>query len=375
MILKKEQERVKDLLKETLTALIRNGVCFKEEFSVDALIGITLDKEDVILVNIQERIVPEAQSNKQPEVKDAQATKRSRKRLHPQKLSESLQNNESVILSDDDDEQPQSKEKEKEEPLIKVNIKQEKDLKDQDSYKDEGVAKEKTLDSVFSSLHPSTPHSSTSQNSSNHEQNLLPHLTPPFQDSMDINALHFATKLASLHESQVKSDFFRLPPFQNCNIKSEPVNEEQIKQEFDPKPVFFSDNHSTLDFSKQTESKPSVQENNGSERITSNQESLNCDICHKHFTRHKNMLMHRKLHFGIYRCYCPICHKGFSGTTNLRGHMQIHMKQADFRCPHCHKAYRYSKDLKRHKANVHNDFSHTPGNKSAYNRISGKLKW
>ena len=79
-----------------------------------------------------------------------------------------------------------------------------------------------------------------------------------------------------------------------------------------------------------------------------------CDVCGKSFTRHKNMLMHRKLHFGIYRCYCPICHKGFSGSTNLKGHMQIHTNTADFQCGDCNKAYRYAKDLKRHRQSMHN---------------------
>jgi len=56
MMLKKEQERVKELLKETITILCRNGLHYKNEFSVEALIGITLDREEVFLVNICETI-------------------------------------------------------------------------------------------------------------------------------------------------------------------------------------------------------------------------------------------------------------------------------------------------------------------------------
>ena len=56
MVLKADQLRMKALLKETITLLCKNGLNYKSEFSVEALIGITLDKGDVFLVNINERI-------------------------------------------------------------------------------------------------------------------------------------------------------------------------------------------------------------------------------------------------------------------------------------------------------------------------------
>lgn len=56
MVLKTDQERIKALLKDTITLLCRNGLSFKTEFAVEALIGITLDKDDVFLVSINEII-------------------------------------------------------------------------------------------------------------------------------------------------------------------------------------------------------------------------------------------------------------------------------------------------------------------------------
>jgi len=56
MVVKADHERIKTLLKDTITLLCRNGLNFKTEFSVEALIGITLDKEDVVLVSINEII-------------------------------------------------------------------------------------------------------------------------------------------------------------------------------------------------------------------------------------------------------------------------------------------------------------------------------
>lgn len=56
MVLKADQVRVKALLAETITLLCKNGLHFKAKFSIQALIGITLDEEDVFLVNINETI-------------------------------------------------------------------------------------------------------------------------------------------------------------------------------------------------------------------------------------------------------------------------------------------------------------------------------
>lgn len=54
--LRSDQERVKALLKETITLLCKNGLEYKNRFCVDALIGITLDEDDVFLVKITETV-------------------------------------------------------------------------------------------------------------------------------------------------------------------------------------------------------------------------------------------------------------------------------------------------------------------------------
>ncbi len=56
MVLKTDQEKIKALLKDTITLLCRNGLPYSNEFCVEALIGITLDKDDVMLVSINETV-------------------------------------------------------------------------------------------------------------------------------------------------------------------------------------------------------------------------------------------------------------------------------------------------------------------------------
>ena len=51
-----ERNRLKDLLRDTITLLCKNGLSYKESFSIEALIGITLDDSHVFLVNINESV-------------------------------------------------------------------------------------------------------------------------------------------------------------------------------------------------------------------------------------------------------------------------------------------------------------------------------
>ena len=71
MILTKDQQQVKDLLKETITMLCKNGLHFKTEFSIEALIGITIDSSEVFLMNICETYRSENETNRTASVNDS----------------------------------------------------------------------------------------------------------------------------------------------------------------------------------------------------------------------------------------------------------------------------------------------------------------
>ena len=51
-----EKERIELLLKETLTMLCKNGLPYDNKFNIQALIGITLDDSDVLLISLNEFI-------------------------------------------------------------------------------------------------------------------------------------------------------------------------------------------------------------------------------------------------------------------------------------------------------------------------------
>ena len=59
MVIKADLERVKTVLKDTITFLCRNGLTFKSNLCVEALIGVTLDDDDVFLISIHELVTSE----------------------------------------------------------------------------------------------------------------------------------------------------------------------------------------------------------------------------------------------------------------------------------------------------------------------------
>jgi len=49
-----EQKRLRDLITETVTVLCQSSLNFKSKFTVEGLLGITVDDKDVLLINIHE---------------------------------------------------------------------------------------------------------------------------------------------------------------------------------------------------------------------------------------------------------------------------------------------------------------------------------
>lgn len=51
-----EQKRIRDIITETVTLLCQNSLNFRSKFTVEGLLGITIDDKDVFLINIHEVI-------------------------------------------------------------------------------------------------------------------------------------------------------------------------------------------------------------------------------------------------------------------------------------------------------------------------------
>ena len=62
MNLTEEQSKLKALLTEAITVLCKNGISFFQEVTVEGLLGITTDNQDVFLISLNELIKPEAKA-------------------------------------------------------------------------------------------------------------------------------------------------------------------------------------------------------------------------------------------------------------------------------------------------------------------------
>lgn len=61
--MKPDQERVKEMLTETILLLCKNGLHFQKQMTVQGLLGVTLDNTDIFMIHLNEVIHPEANPN------------------------------------------------------------------------------------------------------------------------------------------------------------------------------------------------------------------------------------------------------------------------------------------------------------------------
>ena len=80
MIDQAEQDRVRALLSQALPMLCKSGLNFSSKFSVEALIGITLDDDKVMLVSVKETIQNESGGGDSSKTKEGQSKGKRRKK-------------------------------------------------------------------------------------------------------------------------------------------------------------------------------------------------------------------------------------------------------------------------------------------------------
>ncbi|ELU09770.1 hypothetical protein CAPTEDRAFT_219885 [Capitella teleta] len=78
-----EQEKLQRLLSEAIPMLCKNGITFKEEFAIEALVGITVDKDRVVLVRVNETVKVNAPTPEPESTVEAECKARHRRKRHP----------------------------------------------------------------------------------------------------------------------------------------------------------------------------------------------------------------------------------------------------------------------------------------------------
>lgn len=74
-----------------------------------------------------------------------------------------------------------------------------------------------------------------------------------------------------------------------------------------------------------------------------------CHLCGKEFHRHRNLMIHKRIHIRERSFGCDVCKKEFKGKGSLKTHFLIHTGEKPFRCELCSKQFLKNGDLVRHK--------------------------
>ena len=80
MPLSEDQEGLKSFLIEAITVLCKNSLKYRNEFTIEGLLGITLDSEEVFLVNINEQIESDRTSSSRKGTRGISVKERQRGR-------------------------------------------------------------------------------------------------------------------------------------------------------------------------------------------------------------------------------------------------------------------------------------------------------
>ena len=164
-----EQERVRKLLTEAVTLLCRNSLQFEEEVVVEGLIGITLDRSDILLISIREsvqqtlrEVTSSIRSDKEPIAPASPGKRKRRKRSQesdsdaPPPATPPVKKHAPSVTDDDDDSRPDPEQR------LNVNVKQEAPEDDQD-HNNQNSNQTRKNDLDGRTIHPA--HDSSSRNS------------------------------------------------------------------------------------------------------------------------------------------------------------------------------------------------------------------
>ncbi|KAK2164442.1 hypothetical protein LSH36_63g04057 [Paralvinella palmiformis] len=334
-----ERDRIRSMIKDTITLLCRNSLSFKSKFSIEAVIGVTLDDDEVFLVSMNEII--ESDRTKDDSSQDcssedepvADSHKRCRKRTRVKR--------EGRVATPDTDESSRDmhvsgtaadvsslvRGHSREGHQERVKIESENM---EDDSNDIMFVKEEISDSWLQE-------------------------TLPDNNSMDNNAFRdFATgqsqdcdpsnRMSSITGSNRWDGDSMITSVSSSN-KSHYVQQQRRML----LATSASEQQSSHMIDKQVNSSGDV--------VAVSQETspFTCTICGKVCSNKSNLRRHERAHYGIYPYRCSLCDKGFFSQDNLKAHLYIHTGVAQFRCELCDQTFRYKEVLRQH--------IHTHGNR------------
>lgn len=364
MVLKQDQERVKSLLSETIMLLCRNGLHFSNELNIEALIGITLDHDEVFLVSVKETI----QSGNG-------VSDREKKRKQEDKDDRVSEIETSVIRSYDADVKTKGRKRRHVSGLISNR---------NSNHDGESLSFEL---GAFDSLRRKIGESS--ERGEDSEVEIVPDLNDLGRSAAGNSCVSVDGRLESdLDAIHVKEESFSLEDATRC-YESAVVGGDGCFGSFVEHPSRFqtapNDGFNVAPFRSSRRlfqmptSASSLNETDSQETTTGSLQhpgvlsrrsaaqathaaagnqaaasrSYRCQTCLTSIGDLNGFKEHMKRHRNIYKYYCNVCGKGFSASINLRGHLVTHTGVREFCCSVCLKEFTYKRQLERHASTAH----------------------
>ena len=348
---------MRKLLSDTISLLCKNGLSYTQEFQIEGLLGITLDRKDVLLVNINELVSNTKNTDDIYEVDTSDYS------------CGNGDGNEDYDNSEDDTAKDDSAKDE-------IAVKQKNrslGLQLKPEVESANIDLTQTYDITFSTdtrpynmveFEPPTKKAAVIE-----EEKEVAEV--PFnkkEREADINLQSYTQEA----RFSIASQGNRTPPLllqqAPSNLQQAPLNLQQAPANLMPTPASFMDTSSILDSSQtvatpqdfSNNSEPNTpnddgrrqqQEEEEEEEEAPRSQSFKCDYqgCGSVLKSKRNWIRHKKTHFNIYPYQCPYCIKGLHTLQNVKRHLKVnHTGLFGFHCMNCRKGFDHVRQLKDH---------------------------
>lgn len=341
MVVKGDQEKIRALLKDTITLLCKNGLNYNAEFCIEALIGITLDKDDVFLVSINETVKNglleakgsdselEAVSVDTAQVVSHQPRKRRGPSVQPQHRAGTTT------------------------PRVKA-----------EQHSDEDVQDIQEIVDYNPHVDMATPPPGKRRRGPVEKRALIKQepargnswgAAPQGQDDQTANNSFMATDGSGEAVGGVSEDADLSHVLHSGALVPLSRQTEDGANWTDTSMHSTSENATDVNDPNQGYESEAPQGMLGfrPEQLIGPGTDKVCQICGRMFQYRKGFVEHMRLHNGQYRYHCDVCGKGFMIKSQYEDHLNVHANRKPFECSVCGKCYPSRKSLRKHMMCLH----------------------
>ena len=335
MEFKENAERMRKLLSDTISLLCKNGLSYTQEFQIEGLLGITLDRKDVFLVNIKELVSNNKTENHQIDHEDFD-------------YSADFENNDYSADNGDGNHFDMRENTTTDEVAIKQ--------KNRSLTSKHEV--ESAIDIDLTQMCDITFSTHTRPNNINEFEPPEPPikkaaLIKEENEDPEVEFMKEECEPDNHMQSYILEDSF------SAASQGKSLLQQQAPLNLMPStPTSFNDT-STMDSSQRNVTPQAFRnsqlntpsDDERRQQQTPRSQTYQCDKqgCGSVFKHKRNLTQHRKKHINIYPYNCPYCNKGIGNSKNVKNHLKVnHTGLFGFHCIKCRKEFENIHKLRDH---------------------------